>query len=403
MPLVAPTWARFAELPSTFPVVEYAAANRINIQLMKRTVFLIAVLLASSAAHALEWRDLVSTPERRSMLDLDSVIDAQGFQRFMIRRAYTTGHALPTGQTYHSSRLHFIADCKTGKALAAVTVYYGEDRKMVHTENQAQVKRSELVTPEPGSDIAEGLEISCQRVAEGLAKKPEAKPPAKPVARAPSTSGSGIVIGEDGRVLTNNHVVQQCNSYQVIDAANNVLSAKLLATDAVNDLALLGVEKRYATIASVRADASPKLGESIVVVGYPLASLLGTSPTVGFGHVSSTTGIRNNKGQMQISVPVQRGNSGGPVFDQSGNVIGVVTSKLDAFKIHERTGDLPQNVNFAVRGDVMRGFLEYNRVNFSAARGGKLENTEIASHGAAVTVRVRCLRGPATVPAGAAG
>lgn len=367
---------------------------------MKRTALILAALLPSLAAHALEWRDLTSTPEHKSMLDVESVIDNQGFQRFMMRRAYTTPQTLPGGQTYHSSRQHFIADCKTGRTLAAVTVYYGEDRKMVHTENRTQVKRSELVVPEPGTDIAEALEISCQRVAQGLARKAEAKPAAKPLARALSTSGSGIVISEDGRVLTNNHVVQQCNSYQVIDSANNVLSAKLLATDAVNDLALLGVDKRYSTIASVRADATPKLGESIVVVGYPLASLLGTSPTVGFGHVSSLTGIRNNKAQMQISVPVQRGNSGGPVFDQSGNVIGVVTSKLDALKIHERTGDLPQNVNFAIRGDVMRAFLEYNRVNFLAARNAKLENTEIASHGAAVTVRVRCLReGPPVVPA----
>ena len=59
-----------------------------------------------------------------------------------------------------------------------------------------------------------------------------------------------------------------------------------------------------------------------------------------------TTGIRDNLSQMQISVPIQRGNSG-PVFDQAGNVIGMVVSKLDALKIAKRTGDLPQNVNFA--------------------------------------------------------
>ena len=367
---------------------------------MKQVVLLLAILFPSFAVHAVEWRDLTSPPQHKSMLDLDTVIAGQGFQRFMVRRVYATGQTLPTGQTYHSSRLHFISDCKTRRALAAVTVYYGEDRKMVHTEKQAQIKSSELTTPEPGTDIAEALDVTCQRVAQGLAKQAETKP--APTAVKPiSTSGSGIVMSEDGRVLTNHHVVQQCTSYQVIDALNNILSARLLATDAANDLALLTVEKRYTTTASLRADATPRLGESITVVGYPLASLLGTSPTVGFGHVSSTTGIRNSKTQMQISVPVQRGNSGGPVFDQAGNVIGVVTSKLDALKIHERTGDLPQNVNFAVRGDVVRSFLEYHRVGFSSPRAGKLENTDIASHGANITVRVRCLRDGAPVaPAG---
>jgi S1-C subfamily serine protease len=368
---------------------------------MKRTVLLLTIL-SFSAAHAVEWRNLTSPPQHKSMMDLDSVIAGQGFQRFMVRRVYETGQTLPTGQTYFSSRQHFIADCKTRRALAAVTVYYGEDRKMVHTEKQAQIKSSELTAPQPGTDIAEALDVTCQRVAQGLAKQGEAKP-APSAVKPLSTSGSGIVMSEDGRVLTNHHVVQHCSSYQVIDALNNILSAKLLATDAANDLALLAVEKHYSSTASVRADASPKLGESIVVVGYPLVSLLGSSPTVGFGHVSSTTGIRNSKTQMQISVPVQRGNSGGPVFDQAGNVIGVVTSKLDAFKIQERTGDLPQNVNFAVRGDVVRAFLEYHRVSFSAPRAGKLENTDIASHGAAITVRVRCLRDGAPVVPAASG
>ena len=104
-------------------------------------------------------------------------------------------------------------------------------------------------------------------------------------------------------------------------------------------------------------------------------------------------GVRGNPAQMQISVPIQRGNSGGPVFDQAGNLIGVVVSKLDALKLAQRTGDLPQNVNFAIRGESVRIFLESNKIEFEAAQDtAKLENTEIASRGAAVTVRVRCIR-----------
>ena len=78
------------------------------------------------------------------------------------------------------------------------------------------------------------------------------------------------------------------------------------------------------------------------------------------------------------------------MLDQAGNVIGLVVSKLDALKLAERVGDLPQNVNFAIRGEFVRNFLEANRIEFSASGdSATLESTEIASRGAAVTVRVR--------------
>ena len=85
---------------------------------------------------------------------------------------------------------------------------------------------------------------------------------------------------------------------------------------------------------------------------------------------------------MQISVPIQRGASGGPVLDQAGDVIGVVVSKLDALKLAERVGDLPQNVNLAIRGEFVRNFLEANRIGFTASGdSANLESTEIASRG----------------------
>ena len=137
-------------------------------------------------------------------------------------------------------------------------------------------------------------------------------------------------------MLTNHHVVRECDAHEIIDGNNAVHSATLQASDTLRDLALLSVEKRFANIARVRSDATPKLGEAVTVVGYPLVTVLGSNPTVGFGHISSTTGIRDNPAQMQISVPIQGGNSGGPVFDQAGNVIGVVVSKLDALKRDRR-------------------------------------------------------------------
>jgi uncharacterized protein len=255
--------------------------------------------------------------------------------------------------------------------------------------------------PASGSDMAEAMKLACERFAQSGNGKPgsEAKAePAQPSAKPParSSSGSGIVLSRDGYVLTNQHVVRQCDAHEIIDG-NRRLKAALQAVDTANDLALLTVKEEFAAAAPMRKDAVPKLGEAVIVVGYPLVGVLGTSPSVGFGHIAATAGLRGNAAQMQISVPIQRGHSGGPVFDQAGNVIGVVVSKLDALKVAQRMGDLPQNINFAIRGDTVRRFLEAQNVQFTASdASGRLENTEIASRGAAVTVRVRCIRAAVT-------
>ena len=81
------------------------------------------------------------------------------------------------------------------------------------------------------------------------------------------------------------------------------------------------------------------------------------------------------------------------MFDQAGNIIGMPVSKLDALKMAASADDLPQNVNVAIRSEVMRAFLDNHHVNVAVSRDtAKLENTDIASQGAAVTVRVRCVR-----------
>jgi S1-C subfamily serine protease len=371
---------------------------------MKRLALLTLLLLITAPSHAVDWRKLDSPREYKSMIDFDSIVSQKKFQRFMVRRAYAKRQKLASGTIYYTTRQHIVADCKAGKSITAVTAYYGSDRKLVRSDKQTRVRRSELTRPESGSDLAEALDLACQFVATGV--KPDtpvvAGMKSSPARARGNTSGSGIVMSEQGHIITNHHVVNNCSSHEVFDEDNRPVKASLLASDPQRDIALLQADKNYSTVARVRTDTAPKLGESIIVVGYPLVGVLGTKPTVGFGHVSSTTGIRNNPAQMQISVPVQRGNSGGPVFDQAGNIIGMVVSKLDALKIARRMGDLPQNVNFAIRGEVLSDFLQKNNVEFTASEDTtRLENTDIASQGAAVTVRVRCLRRKSTRPAAA--
>lgn len=354
----------------------------------------------AAPAQAVDWKPLPAPQEYQATVDLDSVKAQNKWASFTLRRAYTGPQSHESGKDYYSTRTVYVMDCADSTATVALTQYYGEDRKLISANLRPKLRRSEFTAPEAGSDVAEAIRLACERFAAiksdpGLAAKPApSQQGAKKTAVRRSSSGSGIVVSRDGYVLTNQHVVRQCDSYEVIDNASRRLPAALQAADHARDLALLTVKGGFDAAAPVRGDSAPRLGEAVTVVGYPLVSVLGARPTVGFGHVSSTVGVRGNPGQMQISVPIQRGNSGGPVLDQAGNVIGVVVSKLDALKVAQRMGDLPQNVNFAIRGEAVRTFLEAQGVNFTASDdAGKLENTEIASRGAAVTVRVRCIRG----------
>jgi S1-C subfamily serine protease len=372
-----------------------------------RAIAICSLLAFAATAWAVDWRPLPSPAGVQATVDLDSVGTTKGFTRFTVRRAWTSAQPHGSGKEYLSTRLQYVADCNARTAVLVVTQYFGEDRKLIHADVKPQLRRSELVMPEAGSELAEALKLACVRIAESggaqadALKKPEpsAAAPAKP-APPRSSSGSGIVVQRAGSILTNQHVVKDCDGYEVVDDANRRLKARLLATDAKNDLALLAVEEAFPVAAALRKDAAPRLGEPVTVVGFPLVNVLGARPSVGFGNVTSTVGIRGNPEQMQISVPIQRGASGGPVLDQSANVIGVVVSKLDALKLAERLGDLPQNVNFAIRGEPVRAFLQSNRIEYADSNdSAALASTEIASRGAAVTVRVRCLREAA--PAGA--
>ena len=109
-------------------------------------------------------------------------------------------------------------------------------------------------------------------------------------------------------------------------------------------------------------------GDQVVVYGFPLVGALSEAGNLTTGTLSALSGLGNDSRYIQISAPVQPGNSGGPLVDDKGNVIGVVTSKLNAIRVAEATGDIPQNVNFAIKDVVAKSFLQAHDIPF--AEGG---------------------------------
>jgi S1-C subfamily serine protease len=371
-----------------------------------RRLWFLALMVLTPAVWGADWKPLPSTAAYQSQVDLDSV---GMYGVFHLNRAYVRPQTLASGKTYSTMRAQYYVLCNEGKVSLETALYFGEGRKLTHIDFRSDWK-SKFAVPEKDSDVAAAMMQACDRLTgitggeAGTLKKtePEQARPAKPAVRTIS-SGSGIVITSNGLILTNEHVVRQCDSLQVVLDSTRTVKATLRAADAARDLALLAVEESFPLVAPVRQDTAPRLGETVAVVGYPLVHVLSAQPNVSFGHVNSTVGVKGNPAQMQIDVPIQRGSSGGPVLDAAGNLIGIVVSKLDALKLAKSTGDLPQNINFAIRGDVVRSFLEAQHIDFKASSASsKLENTEIANRGTAVTVLVRCIREPthpAQVPA----
>ena len=172
----------------------------------------------------------------------------------------------------------------------------------------------------------------------------------------PDAFGSGFYVTSNGYLLTNQHVVNGARKV-FISSGTQRLPAQVVKTDAANDLALLKVSGTFAAL-PVSSSRRVKLGQTVSTVGFPNPDLQGKSPKLTKGEISSLSGASDDPKYFQISVPLQPGNSGGPLVDAYGNVIGVVTAKLSTKAALATAGTLPENVNYAVKGTFVMGFLE---------------------------------------------
>jgi TPR repeat protein len=172
----------------------------------------------------------------------------------------------------------------------------------------------------------------------------------------PTGSGSGFLI-RGGFVLTCYHVVDGSERLEVL-YNNKSYEAAILRQDPGNDIAILKIED-LADGAEFRAAKNMKLGQICFTMGYPRPGLQGSDVKFTSGTISSiTSGPDNDPRFFQISVPLQPGNSGGPLFDEHGNFAGMAVAKLSAIAVLELTGSLPENVNYALKSDYILPILK---------------------------------------------
>ena len=205
-------------------------------------------------------------------------------------------------------------------------------------------------------------------------------------------SGTGFIINKQGYVVTNKHVVTDCNRINTVQNSTKTL-ARIVVNDEKNDLAVLKTTNQSSFFARFRARTRAMAGEGILAFGYPLKSVLSDELKGTSGMINALSGLSNDIRFMQMSAPVQPGNSGGPLLDQAGNVVGVVTAKMNAVKMAKHTGDIPQNVNFALKALLIRDMLEVNGIDYETASSQKkMETVDIFSKAKQFTVLVECLQ-----------
>jgi serine protease Do len=205
-------------------------------------------------------------------------------------------------------------------------------------------------------------------------------------------SGSGIIVSDQGHILTNHHVVKNCSSIHVTQLGDIPRAANILRSDPTNDLVIIKIKNEELTgnPAKFKTD-SVKQGENIAVYGFPLAGALSLTGNVVSGNITSLSVLMDDTRFFQISAPVQPGNSGGPLIDSSGLIVGVVTSRISDVAVAKATGASPQNVNFAIKGTVAMNFLEVHSVPYQKASEAIAQPlTKLVDDAKLYTVLVAC-------------
>ncbi len=242
--------------------------------------------------------------------------------------------------------------------------------KQQREDEQARIHPSKLganphpaTTPEPRSEVAP---------APAPPPLPPPAPPPRPStasSRAPASSrGSGerttatswgtcFAIDARGTIVTARHVIADARTVSVVFQGGTRIPARVLRSSEATDVALLHAESATPDFLQLSAPRSAQLGMPVFTIGFPNPELLGVAPKFTEGAVSALSGWGDEAALLQTTVPVQPGNSGGPLVDEHGEVVGVMIARAAELAFLEQTGTLPQNVNFASKAENLHALL----------------------------------------------
>ncbi len=277
-----------------------------------------------------------------------------------------------------------------------LSLFWLHNASDLHMERAATLMSGSFASAMSGVPFAD-IPSSPQRssplspdMAAAVPPDPAAAPLAPELTGKGETSGMGFFVNAGGDVVTNARLVENCAHIAVAKDQIAAADGSLVARDAANDLAVLKTAFKPERVARIRA--SVRLGETVEAPGLAPAPSLSSSGGLTDGNVVALAGASGDTRYLQVSTPVQPGGSGGALFDQSGNVVGVVSAKGRAPNMIVATaGDIPQDVNLAIKGSLVASFLESNRIDFTeGAASHEVSSPDLAEQARAVSVSVSC-------------
>jgi len=212
-------------------------------------------------------------------------------------------------------------------------------------------------------------------------KQPKKKQPKyddnKVVAAA---SGTGFFVSKSGHVVTNHHVIDQCKAVKV-NFKGDEIEAKTLAIDKTNDLAIIKTninpEKAYAI-----SNEDVSLLEDVIVAGFPLGKKVSTAIKTHKGNVTALVGYADNSSNFQTDATINQGNSGGPIINQKGNVVGIAVQTWVEKGV--------QSIHFGIKSSTLKTFGKINSITFLPPNNQELTNKELGQLITEGTVYLEC-------------
>jgi S1-C subfamily serine protease len=207
--------------------------------------------------------------------------------------------------------------------------------------------------------IADGVERLVRGlVHDGVLRDPPRRPPNSAGAGQAAHQGTCFAVGANGSILTAHHVVSGASRVRVRLSDGSWHEASIAASARSNDIALLQINQATPDYIALAPPRTATVGQRVFTLGYPLTNILGSEPKYTEGTVSGLSGVGGERTFLQVSVPIQPGNSGGPLLTESGEVIGIVSSTAAVVPFLRATGTLPQSVSWAANADFARALFE---------------------------------------------
>jgi S1-C subfamily serine protease len=195
-----------------------------------------------------------------------------------------------------------------------------------------------------------------------------------------AASGTGFFVTRAGHLITNHHVIEGCKSVKVSFKGNEI-EAKTLAIDKVNDLAIIKTTINPSKVYSV-SNQDVSLLQDIIIAGFPLGKKVSSAIKIHKGSVTALAGYNDNYSNFQTDATINQGNSGGPIMNQKGNVVGVAVATW----VEEGV----QGVHFAIKSSTLKTFAKSNSVNFLPPNSREMSNAELGKLITEGTVFLEC-------------